>query len=348
MIELTDDALVFSFPEVHPEARFTLHFQRTLRIPDNGRTYPLPAGLGRFPLRHVDDFASRLPARWREHGGVMLPMYQAEALWIAFGGGGGWTHHVPGAGGGYPFAVKVAAGKIDAVTGEAWRDGINRDPQDYLVLPDQPWLDGFAVEQGVIRQFVAMPLGEGYTVEEQLTGAAEHGGLQIVAYPLKASAWKRIRREHHRLLDSTVAFAVMESRADLDMGLAPGGRMTQHVYEDEHDFTDWDLRHRSRCFVHLLSAPAWSGVTGERPPTEPPTPEHYRRAGIPWFDYYDADRKALEGAERLQGVESVAERAKRLGQPETPGDDPVDVGPVIPLGPAPAGRRAPRSVVREM
>lgn len=28
-------------------------------------------------------------------------------------------------------------------------------------------------------QFVAMPLGEGYTVEEQLTGKAEIGGLQF-------------------------------------------------------------------------------------------------------------------------------------------------------------------------
>ncbi len=29
----------------------------------------------------------------------------------------------------------------------------------------------------MIRQFVAMPLGEGYTAEEQLTGEAQHGGL---------------------------------------------------------------------------------------------------------------------------------------------------------------------------
>jgi hypothetical protein len=30
-----------------------------------------------------------------------------------------------------------------------------------------------------------MPLGAGYTVEEQLTGEAEHGGIQIIACPLK-------------------------------------------------------------------------------------------------------------------------------------------------------------------
>lgn len=61
-------------------------------------------------------------------------------------------------GGGYPFAMKTASGKINAITGEEWQSGLNRQPQDYLVLPEQPWLDGFAVEKGIIRQFVAMPL----------------------------------------------------------------------------------------------------------------------------------------------------------------------------------------------
>lgn len=46
MIELRDDALVFSFPEVHPQARLSISFQRTLRIPDDGKDHPLPPGLG--------------------------------------------------------------------------------------------------------------------------------------------------------------------------------------------------------------------------------------------------------------------------------------------------------------
>jgi hypothetical protein len=35
MIELRNDALVFSFPEVHPHAVLEVEFQRTLRIPDD-------------------------------------------------------------------------------------------------------------------------------------------------------------------------------------------------------------------------------------------------------------------------------------------------------------------------
>ena len=90
-----------------PLAALTIEFQQTLRIPDDGRTYPLPAGLGAFPLHSVDDFAATAPASWLKKGGVMMPMDQSEALWIRFSAS-------------YPFAVKIAAGKINAVSGEAW------------------------------------------------------------------------------------------------------------------------------------------------------------------------------------------------------------------------------------
>src|SRR5436190_2195340 len=115
MIELKQNQLVFSFPDVHAQATLSINFQRTLRIPDDDKTYPLPPGLGAFPLRHVDDFAKTIPLGWQEHGGVMLPMYQAEALWLHFSTGCNSQR-----GTGYPFAIKVATGKIDAVTGKDW------------------------------------------------------------------------------------------------------------------------------------------------------------------------------------------------------------------------------------
>ena len=131
MITLEGDRLIFRFPEVHEDARCEVSFQRTLRIPDDGKDYPLPPGLGDFPLRHLDDYGERVPDRWRERGGVIMPMYQAEALWVSFGGGGLGDNS-------YPLAVKVATGKICAVSGEPWTNQLNRDPQDYMTLPEQP------------------------------------------------------------------------------------------------------------------------------------------------------------------------------------------------------------------
>ena len=84
MIKLQHDTLTFSFPDVHADAKCEISFQRTLRIPDDDEIWPLPPGLGCFPIQHVDDFAAALPAQWKERGGVCFPMYQSEAMWIAF------------------------------------------------------------------------------------------------------------------------------------------------------------------------------------------------------------------------------------------------------------------------
>lgn len=331
MITLENDgsgnSLVFRFPEVHEDAVLEITFQRTLRLPDDGKDYPLPPGLGSFPLRHLDDYAEKLPESWRRRGGVMMPMYHSEALWIHFESGRGWGRR-------YPFAVKVAAGKINAVTGEPWRPGLHRAPQDYLVVPKQPWLDGFCVQKGVIRQFVAMRLGEGLTAEEQLTETAEWGGLQLLVHPLRGALW---RPERFR---EGVAYCARPAADRVDMGLALGGRMRQRIYTDERHLEDWDQRRGGRCFVTIVDAAQWAKVTGEAPPHRPPTAADYSKAGLPWFEWYDADAKALEGSSLLAGLKSVAAVAAEKGLEPDPADtQKVEPTRIEKLGP---GRRAVR------
>src|SRR6266542_429138 len=89
--------------------RFAVAFERTLRIPDDGKGYPLPPGLGHFPLHRVDDYSDTVPPEWRERGGVFIPMYQREALWLSFDA----AHWKPN-------AVKVGVGNVNAVSGRPW------------------------------------------------------------------------------------------------------------------------------------------------------------------------------------------------------------------------------------
>jgi hypothetical protein len=330
MIELKKDRLLFSFPEVHPDAKLEIGFQRTFRIPDDGKTYPLPPGFGYFPMVHVDDHARRVSPEWLDRGGVMLPMYQSEAMWLLFS-----PQYIGQRETNYPFAIKVAAGKIDAVTGKSWSKGLHAEPQDYMVAPGQPWLDGFCVEKGLIRQFVAMPLGAGYTAEEQLTGKAEHGGLQIVAYPMKREVFERRFPELlYQSVDSFLMDFEMAPRAacaGTAMGLAPGGRMKQEIYADPFDFNDWDLKQSSRCFVHIANSLVWRKITGRQPPTTPPTATEYAKAGLPWFDYYDDSAKALDGAPALAGLKSVAEMGKKKGDVPLPENESVTPETIIAL-----------------
>lgn len=318
MVELLHNELVFRFPELHDDAECRIDFQRTLRIPDDNREYPLPPGLGRFPVEHVDDFAARLPESWRTHGGVFIPMYQSEALWINFSGD-------------YPCAIKVAAGKINAVSGKKWRKGLCGKPQDYVVTPDQPWLDGFNVSRGHVRQFVAMPLGGGFSAEEQITGEAEVGGLQIIVFPMKAEVYARHVESRLRVESETDSYQVCYSMAAPDMGLAPGGLMRQAIYEDEHGLDAWALDHGQRCFIHLANSEQYQAITGRQPPHQPPGARDYTEAGLPWFDYY-SDKPALEGADILGNLASVAAQTIANGKGPLPDNDPVQPDTVKPLG----------------
>lgn len=106
-ISLSSDSMVFDFPVVDPAASLQVSFQRTLRVPDDGKQYGLPPGLGSFPPHPVEDLpADRVSDEWRRRGGVVMPMWQAEACWLDFSV---WTR--------YPFLMKVGCGGINAVTG---------------------------------------------------------------------------------------------------------------------------------------------------------------------------------------------------------------------------------------
>jgi hypothetical protein len=276
-------------------------FQRTLRIPDDGKTYPLPPGLGHFPLRRVHDYATRVPPAWLEHGGVFLPMYQREAMWLNFGGA--------------PHALKVGIGKVCAISGERWREGLCTDPQDYVVTGTQPWLDGIAAGEGMIKQFVAMPLGGGYTVEAQLTGEEKHGGIQLQAYPAKPGRLPRYAADEYDC-DECCSFDL--ERATGEMGLAAGGRMAQKIYPDPYGVDVWDLAKRERVYVHIVNSERWRAITGEAAPATPVSAKSYCDAGLPWFALYDEHAKTIAPTAKLAGVKSIKDIE----------DAPVSPGPI--------------------
>ncbi|WP_137127118.1 hypothetical protein [Roseomonas sp. HF4] len=321
---LDDDALVFEFPEIHPDAVLRVEFQRTLRVPDDGRRHHLPPGLGRFPLRAVDDLdPARLPVGWARHGGVAMPMWQAEACWLNFSSPTG-----------YPFLLKIAAGKVNAVNGKPWENAPDFADQDYVEVPGQRWLDGFCVRKGIVRQFVAMPLGAGYTAEEQLTGKAEHGGVQLLAHPARAAIWQERLAARERL---RALFAEAEAKMGPikpgqvhflahNIGLGAGGAIAQAIVRAYEKPDAWEMSARSRCFVHLANSLDWQAMTAEAPPTVPPSAADYTRAGLPWFDWYD-DRPALAGSGILAGLATVAAlgAAKREDPlPENEGFEPPE------------------------
>ncbi|KAK3934371.1 hypothetical protein QBC46DRAFT_454238 [Diplogelasinospora grovesii] len=120
-----------------------MSFRRTIRVPDNHQVSKLPPDLGKFPLFQVARHVSGMPADMVAKGGLSMPMYQREAMWIPFKLE-------------KRYAIRDLRGAVNAVSGEPavetaattlrrrQRMARGQPIQDYIVVPDQKWLDRVA------------------------------------------------------------------------------------------------------------------------------------------------------------------------------------------------------------
>lgn len=293
--------------------RFSVSFQRTLRVPDDGRDHPLPPGLGPLPVLDAQAYRDRIDLAG-DGPTVIVPLYRREAMWLAFRGAA-WK----------PNAVKVGVGTVNAVSGQPLDHPLHDDPQDYVVCPGQPWLDGIAVGAGRVRQFVAVPVGSSQSVEAQLTGS-EAGGARIVVYEPRPG-----RFPDEPPPPRPARPGAPRAAADL-MGVGAGGSIRQRIHPDPHGLATWDQERTGCVQVVLLDAGRYREVTGRPAPPTPVDARTYTEHGLPWFELYDEAAGAVAGSERLASVRSVRELAAEDGS--EPADDEtfeIDPGQVRPL-----------------
>ena len=246
--------------------RLAVSFHRTLRVPDDGRVFPLPAGLGRFPLVEVE-------------GELALPIHRHEAMWIGLAAAP-WK----------PNALKVRVGGVNAISGLPDTGTALGSPQDYLVCPPQPWLDGFNAGGGTIRQFQAAELGAGAAIEA-LHGLPEQGGLTMLACEPKPGRFPDapppqrgpMRLDRPREPDRH------------EMAFGPGGLVRQKLYPDPHGPETWDRISAVQFRLVLVEATWLASRTGRHYPS-PIDAASYAAAGLPWFELDDGAEDAVEPA----------------------------------------------------
>jgi hypothetical protein len=88
---------------------------------------------------------------------------------------------------------------------------------------------------------------------------------------------------------------------------------------------------KSRCFVHLTNSLVWRSITGEAPPSVPFTAKEYTQHGLPWFEYYSDNSKAVEGSVKLGGLKSVVEMGKAKGDKLLPENEGVEPEKIVDL-----------------
>jgi hypothetical protein len=135
-----------------------ISFKKTLRIPEDEKSYPLPAYFDNFPLCKVSNFVEKFPEAMRKNGGLFFSTFQREALALSF------EKPIIGleARRDDLFAMKIYAGSVNCVSGKGASASLAHNEQhDYIVCPRQIRLDGFRSAAGEVKQFIAMPLGWG-------------------------------------------------------------------------------------------------------------------------------------------------------------------------------------------
>jgi hypothetical protein len=325
-----------------------IEFERTCRVPV-GKLNSLPAGLGSFPVYKVNDFRSGCPSDWHDNS-YFLPMYPQEAMWISFARG----YHEQ------PSAMIIGAGNINAISGKPFaknqqqtlegdlreesRTDMNKlqpknsldvqleSKQNYIVVPPQPWIDGWKAEDGKVYQFVAAELGSGETVEGQITGEEKVGGIQFLVYKPRPDKKLILESTPHEYISSgswsggypqklggilydgletlCCADAGMQSksfaaRSVQSMGLGRGGEIRQKIYPDPYGLDVWqDIPNAVEVF-YLVSSEDFKQITGHDAPPTPVTFEKYQQYGLPWFDLHDQNHGDAKGSDIFSKLKPV-------------------------------------------
>lgn len=271
-----------------------ISFNRTLRIPEDGKHYDLPAGFGHLPILRIEDVANRVPEKWRQEGGLIIPLYQREALFLEFCGVK-WR----------PTIAKVAVGQISAITGKPHDLDLKSGRQDYVVVPVQRWLDGINAGNGIVRQFVAMPLGQGYTVEAQITDEETHGGFQLAAFEPKEGRFSEPRSAWHGSKGGVLCAKREDTSTDIEMGIAAGGSIRQQIFEDVYGVETWDGETCVALNLHIVNSAMYEEITGRPAPATPISEKTYRTKGLPWFRHFDENRRIVSAPKAFSKILSI-------------------------------------------
>lgn len=253
-----------------------IKFEHPRRPPDDAKFYVFSPGLEELPLRPATDFPDTLPASWLKQTDFLMPMNASDPFLIRFISN-------------YPFAVKLAAGNLDAVTGGPQLAGLQKEPRNYLVV------SGESTVKGVQERSFVLPLDAGCEVNEQFFPDQKIGRIHLQICPLRVESYfgEEVAHSIPPTLREYFAWFVYGpslrarwaeiKRMDEKQRSEPltdefGAIVLNRKYEDELDWryirelgdlrevADWDQARSKRCCVHVCNSSVWRRITSTNPP----------------------------------------------------------------------------------
>jgi hypothetical protein len=169
-------------------------------------------------------------------GDVAIALRMDEGLWLGF-------EPLDA-----PVALRVAAGNLDAVTGQTWSESISATLQNYIVVPPQTALDGVQVGSDHARPFSA------------LRGECADGTcvtLRLIAIPHVPALPLTSARALEPVQPLRSAGPDTGDEASHGVGLVP-----QTIVRDPHGLAAWDVARATSVRVAILTPEVFTELTG--------------------------------------------------------------------------------------
>ena len=276
-------------------------------FPTMAGVYPLPPGLGRFPILRVEDFVDCMPQLWRDVGGVFIPMYQREALWISFSAASWKPMQSPCR------SVVSTPSRENPTT-----PGCIRNRRIISCAQTSPgWMastPGLAQSASLSRCRLEQVTPLNHSWERRRLAAFKSQSLSPSQEDFLIS---------HRLSTRGPVPMSRLQATDLTMGLGAGGSIRQKIYRDPYGVETWEPQPQARICVHIVNSLQFERITGSKPPATPIDAKSYSESSLPWFDLYDETLDAVSPPSSLATAGTVAERDAELGT--TCNDDSFEV-----------------------
>lgn len=272
LFELSGNALEISGLRVQ--------FTRTFRVTDG---LPLTAHhFGSPSVYNVDPSRQALPADVLARGGVLIPTYPWEALYIHLDSDA-------------PVALQISYQGRCALTGNSLSRRLRHRHRNYVVVPFHRHITGAAAANHSTLQFSVgcvtndLQFRASHEVTHRITG------LQLQVWNLNDTARQRWSNGSGSTHHAT----------SVDTPLAPP--RPQSISS-----RDWSTAPLARVWIHLVDPVLWPAITGSLPPASPISSSDYFTHGLPWLPAFDEPISDLHHAFTLLHPSTVPGRPEDL------------------------------------
>lgn len=285
-VKLFEHSIISSFPDFHPEANLEIGFQRNFRIQNDRNDFEELPGMGWFPIEYAGDHLDHIPENWSKND-IVIPMYQSEALSIHF-----HSQFIEDRNTEYPFAVQLTINRVDAISGDNYKDSLINQPKNFFIVTDINRIDG-TYENDSFQQFVAIP--NSYNNNQFLKNISYYT-LEINIFPLIKDKFDNNYPCANRKLDDVseeectlhVLEEALQLLEDNDIDISSNEILEEeNLEEDIFNISEWNMENSKKLIVHIINSYGWKQISKKDLLHAPLKSNHYQYFGLSWQNIYN-------------------------------------------------------------